>query len=81
MKKPSMKNLSAQLLAIAIAAGWSIGTARAGGLSLYEVGSPDVGLAAAGYAARAQDASTLLTNPAGMTRLQDSEFLFGGQML
>ncbi|MEJ0091147.1 MAG: hypothetical protein WDM80_15565 [Limisphaerales bacterium] len=37
----------------------------AGGLSLYEIGTPDVGLASAGYAARAQDASTLYKNPAG----------------
>jgi len=48
--------------------------AFAGGLYLYEIGSPDVGLAAAGYAARAQDASTAFSNPAGMTRVQ-----FGAQ--
>ena len=42
--------------------------AAAGGISLYEVGTADVGLAAAGYTARAQDASTVFTNPAGMTR-------------
>jgi long-chain fatty acid transport protein len=38
-------------------------------------------LAAAGYAARAQDASTVLTNPAGMTRLEGSQYLFGIQPL
>ena len=53
--------------------------AGAGGLYLYEVGSPDVGLAAAGYAARAQDASTAFTNPAGMTRLKQSQVQFGAQ--
>ena len=37
----------------------------AGGLYLYEVASPDVGMAGAGYAARAEDASTAFTNPAG----------------
>ena len=42
---------------------------HAGGLLLYEVGTADVGLASAGYSARAQDASTVFTNPAGMTRL------------
>ena len=47
----------------------AVGEAGAGGLSLYEVGTADVGLASAGYGARAQDASTVLTNPAGMTRL------------
>lgn len=51
----------------------------AGGLYLYEVGSPDVGLAAAGYAARAQDASTVFTNPAGMTRLDRPEIQVGLQ--
>ena len=35
-----------------------------GGISLYEIAMPDVGLAAAGYAARAQDASALYNNPA-----------------
>jgi long-chain fatty acid transport protein len=55
--------------------------AAAGGLLLYEVGSSDVGLATAGYGARAQDASTVLTNPAGMTRLAGSHVLVGGQVL
>lgn len=53
--------------------------AMAGGLYLYEVGTPDVGLAAAGYAARAQDASTAFTNPAGMTRLDRPEIQVGVQ--
>jgi long-chain fatty acid transport protein len=51
----------------------------AGGLYLYEIGTPDVGTAAAGYAARAQDASTVFTNPAGMTRLDRPEIQFGIQ--
>lgn len=59
----------------------SYGTARAGGLGLYEFGSPDVGLAAAGYAARAQDASTVFTNPAGMSLLDSSQVLGGMQAL
>jgi long-chain fatty acid transport protein len=55
--------------------------ARAGGISLYEVGSSDVGLASAGYGARAQDASTVLTNPAGMTSLGGTRLLVGTQLL
>lgn len=55
------------------------GNACAGGLYLYETGSPDVGLAAAGYAARARDASTAFTNPAGMTRLKEPTLLIGAQ--
>jgi long-chain fatty acid transport protein len=53
--------------------------AHAGGFFLYEIGTPDVGLASAGYASRAQDASTVFTNPAGMTRLDHSELLVGIQ--
>ncbi len=57
----------------------TISTSQAGGLYLYEVGSNDVGLAAAGYAARAQDAATAFTNPAGMTRLKQPSLLAGAQ--
>jgi len=55
--------------------------AAAGGLWLYEVGTADIGLASAGYGARAQDAATVLTNPAGMTRLEGSHFTLGAQAL
>ncbi len=55
--------------------------ANAGGLLAYEVGTADVGLASAGYSARAQDASTAFTNPAGMTRLEGNQFLASGQLL
>ena len=56
-------------------------SATAGGLGSYELGTEDVGLAAAGYAARAQDATTVYTNPAGMTRLDGDQMLLGTQML
>ena len=56
-------------------------TTVAGGISLYEVGTADVGLAAAGYSARAQDASTVFTNPAGMTRLAGDQLTLGAQLL
>jgi len=56
-------------------------SAWAGGLYLYELGGPEVGLAAAGYAARAQDATTVFTNPAGMTRLTRPEVQVGVQPL
>jgi len=54
---------------------------QAGGLYLYELGTPDVGAASAGWSARAQDAGTVFTNPAGMTRLEKSELLVGVQPL
>ena len=56
-------------------------TAFAGGLYLYETGIPDVGTAFAGIAARAEDASTAFSNPAGMTRLTGTQMLVGIQPL
>jgi long-chain fatty acid transport protein len=53
----------------------------AGGLYLYEIGTPDVGLASAGYAARVQDASTVFKNPAGMSYLQTPQMQSGLQLL
>lgn len=53
----------------------------AGGVYLYEIGSDDVGLAAAGYSARAQDPFTIYTNPAGMTRLEGEQASAGLQLL
>jgi long-chain fatty acid transport protein len=54
---------------------------RAGGLWLYEAGTPDLGTAGAGRAAMAKDASTAGQNPAGMTRLDNSQILAGAQAL
>jgi len=51
----------------------------AGALYVYEMGSPaDVGTAGAGMAAKAQNASTVFTNPAGMTRFDQPELLVSG---
>jgi long-chain fatty acid transport protein len=55
--------------------------ARAGGLWLYEGGTPDLGTAAAGRAAMALDASTAGGNPAGMTRLEGNQMTAGFQTL
>jgi long-chain fatty acid transport protein len=44
-------------------------SAQAGGIGLYEIAGSEIGLASAGYAARAQDASTVFKNPAGMSLL------------
>ena len=67
--------------ALCAVAGLASGPAAAGGLLLYEFGTAEVGLAAAGYSARAQDASTAFTNPAGMTRLEGTQALAGGQLM
>ncbi len=53
----------------------------ASGLYFYEIGTEDTALAGAGQAARAQDASTIMTNPAGMTRLPDAMFTGGFQVM
>ncbi|MBP1777182.1 MAG: outer membrane protein transport protein (OMPP1/FadL/TodX) [candidate division NC10 bacterium] len=49
--------------------------AWAGGLWMYEHGSPEVGTANAGAAARAEDASIAVNNPAGMARLERAEVM------
>ena len=54
---------------------------NAGGLFLSEFGTEDVALAGAGWAARAQDASTLFKNPAGMSLLEGNQFQGGLQAL
>ena len=83
MIPPAARNsVLAAFAAIAILAGHAPGTALAGGAYIYEMGNPsDVGYASAGLAARAGDAATVFTNPAGMTRFDESEFVAGGVML
>jgi long-chain fatty acid transport protein len=71
---------SATSAAVLCLGAFNAGEAIAGGMWVYENGTADVGLATAGYGARAQDASTVLTNPAGMTRLEGTQMLFGGQL-
>src|SRR5262245_65494962 len=55
--------------------------ALAGGLWFYEQSTPDQGTAAAGRAAMARDASTAYGNPAGMSRLDNTQFLIGAGAL
>src|SRR5512132_4000242 len=55
------------------------GPARAGGLFLYEMATPDLGTASAGRAAAADNAATAFGNPAGMTRLDQTQMLVGVQ--
>jgi len=51
----------------------------AGGVMLYEISSADTRLASAGWSSRAQDPSTVFTNPAGMSRLCGEQVEFGVQ--
>ena len=77
MKSPTKLTVLGSALACA-ALGPRI--ARGGGIELYEIATPDVGLASAGYSARAEDASTLFKNPAGMSRLDATQFQGGLQL-
>ena len=59
-----------------------ISNSYAGALYLYETGNPtDTGFGGAGLAARAQDAGTVFTNPAGMTRFNGNAILASGGLL
>ena len=58
------------------------GFAYAGAAYIYEMANPtDTGYAGAGLAGRANDAGTVFTNPAGMTRFKESTALVGLTML
>lgn len=54
---------------------------EAGGIMLYEISSADTRLASAGWSSRAQDPSTLFTNPAGMARLSCPQAELGMQAI
>ena len=56
-------------------------SASAGGFLFYEVGTAEIGLASAGAAARASSPSTLLTNPAGMVRLEGTQVQVGTSLV
>ncbi len=66
---------------VILSLGLIISPVWAGGLWLYELGTPDLGTAGAGRAATATDASTAFGNPAGMTRLDRSQMLAAVQGL
>ncbi len=55
--------------------------ANAGGLMAWEIGTPTLGTAGAGWAAMPEDASTAYTNPAGTVWRDDTEIMASGQLL
>jgi len=57
------------------------GAAWGGGASIFEQGTPRNGVATAGSGAFADDASTSFFNPAGMARLDRSQFMLGTQVV
>jgi len=77
MKLQTKRAVAAAAVAASACCG---GSAQAGGIFLYEIGTPDVGLASAGYASRLQDASTVFRNPGGMGFLQGPQVQGGLQL-
>ncbi|MEX2962281.1 OmpP1/FadL family transporter [Microbulbifer sp. TYP-18] len=55
--------------------------AFAGGLLFWEMGTPTLGTAGAGWAAMPEDASTAFTNPAGTVWRESTEIMASGQLL
>lgn len=55
--------------------------ASAGGLMAWEIGTPTLGTAGAGWAAMPEDASTAYTNPAGTVWRDNTEIMASAQLL
>ena len=53
-------------------------TVHAGGLYIAEFGQPSMGASSAGAGALAEDASTAATNPAGIMKLDESQWMVAG---
>src|SRR5215510_5730223 len=70
-----MFRITVRVLVLALCVNSIAASAWAAGAYLYENGGPGLGLAQAGQAALAQDALTVLSNPAGMTRLERSQLM------
>lgn len=68
-------------LRLATATALTSTTIHAGGLYLTELSTTETSLAGAGWAARAQDATTAFTNPGGMTQLEGTQIQFTAQPL
>jgi long-chain fatty acid transport protein len=76
-----MRSKGLWVMGLGVLVGLLASQSWAAGLILYEVNSPSTGTASAGWAALAKDASTAFQNPAGMTRLDQSQLLVGVQPL
>jgi long-chain fatty acid transport protein len=77
-RTPRIKTSVAGLLCAGVLVAQFPSETHAGGFYLYEISAEEVGLAGAGWAARAQDATTIFTNPAGMTRLSGNRLSVSG---
>ena len=70
------------LVAVVLVSGAVLpGSASAGGFLWYEMGTSEIGLASAGVTARAGSPSTLLSNPAGLTRVEGTQVQVGTNLI
>ena len=79
--KQGISRLALAVAAMSAAAGFGAGSANAAGFFIQEQSVTGLGRAFAGGAAAADDASTVFSNPAGMTFLKQGEAQFGGSLL
>src|SRR4051794_15611613 len=77
----TVSRLALGMGALSAAAGLGAGAANAAGFFIQEQSVTGLGRAFAGGAAAADDASTVFSNPAGMTFLKQGEAQFGGSLL
>lgn len=76
-----MRRVSVMSLALASIALLFSSPLFAAAFQFYELGSPIIGTAAVGQAVVADDASISYFNPAGMARLNHSQYLLGTQLI
>jgi long-chain fatty acid transport protein len=77
----TVSRLALGVAALSAAAGLGAGAANAAGFFIQEQSVTGLGRAFAGGAAAADDASTVFSNPAGMTFLKQGEAQVGGSLL
>lgn len=75
MKRINLRSIAIKLCAFSIAA--VSAQANASGFQLWEQDAASIGNFHAGYAAKAEDASTAFYNPAGLSRLDHKQVIFG----
>ncbi|AOS98152.1 Outer membrane protein P1 precursor [Microbulbifer aggregans] len=81
MAKVKLFKHSSLSLPLAIGAVLVAPLAKAGGLMVWEIGTPTLGTAGAGWAAMPEDASTAFTNPAGTVWREETQLMASGQLL
>ena len=70
----SKQNIATAALLSVVYSSAIFANAGGGGASIYEVGTPDMGMSYAGAPARVGDAGTAYLNPAGMSFLEVDQF-------